>query len=109
MATTVARIPYLGCEPFYYDMERRGIEVRNMAPAMIAAALLNGEVDSGPVPITDCVLLNEGFQPLSGFCITAVSHSGATVLHSKAPIADLNGLSISIPEESSQDLSLIHI
>lgn len=109
MATTVARIPYLGCEPFYYDMERRGIEVRNIAPAMIASALLNGEVDSGPVPIAHCVLLNEGFQPLSGFCITAVSHSGATVLHSKEPITDLNGLSISIPDESSQDRTLLRM
>ena len=99
MATTVARIPYLGCEPFYYDMERRSIEVRNMTPGKIAAALLNCEIDAGPVPIIDCPRLNEGFQPLSGFCITAVSNAGATVLHSKTPIAELSGSIIAIPEE----------
>ncbi len=109
MATTVARIPYLGCEAFYYDMERRGIEVRNMAPAIIASALLNGEVDSGPVPITDCVLLNEGFQPLSGFCVTAVNNSGAIVLHSKVPIKELGGSNIAIPQESSPDQTLLRI
>ena len=46
---------------------------------------------------------------MSGFCITAVSHSGAIVLHSKAPIADLRGSSISIPDESSQDRTLLRM
>ena len=109
MAITVARIPYLGCEPFYYDMDRRGIEVRNMAPAVIAAALLNGEIDAGPVPLPDCVRLKEGFQPLSGFCITAVSNSGASVLHSKEPITELSGSSIAIPEEASSSRSILRI
>ena len=109
MATTVARIPYLGCEPFYYDMERRSIEVRNMTPGEIAAALLNGEVDAGPVPIIDCPRLDEGFQQLSGFCVTAVSNSGASVLHSKEPITELNGKSIAIPEESSTDRTLLRM
>ena len=109
MATTVARIPYLGCEPFYYDMERRSIEVRNMTPGEIAAALLNGEVDAGPVPIIDCPRLDEGFQQLSGFCVTAVSHSGASVPHSNSPIAELSGSTIAIPEESSPDLTILRM
>ena len=109
MAITVARIPYLGCEPFYYDMERRSIEVRNMPPGTIASALLNGEVDAGPVPIADCARLDERFQPLAGFCVTAVSYSGASVLHSKTPIKELNGSSIAIPEESSTDRRLLRM
>ena len=109
MATTVARIPYLGCEPFYYDMSRRGIEMRNLAPGMIASALINGEIDSGPVPITDCLRLAEGFQPLSGFCVTAVSNSGASVLHSKSPIKELSGSIIAIPDESSPDRNLLRM
>ena len=90
MAIRVARIPYLGCEPFYYDMDRRGIEMRDMAPNKTASALRNGEIDSGPVPLTDCIRLEDGFQPVSGFCITAVGNSGASVLHSKKPITDLS-------------------
>ena len=41
MAITVARIPYLGCEPFYYDMDRRGIQLLNMGSNTTASALSN--------------------------------------------------------------------
>jgi len=109
MAITVARIPYLGCEPFYYDMERRGIETRNMASNLIATSLLSGEIDSGPVPLADCARLEEGFQPLSGFCIALVSPTGSSVLHSKVPINELKGLSIAIPEAASPSKSLLRI
>ena len=50
MAITVARISYLGCEPFYYDMERRGIQLRDVASNVTSSALRNGEVDSAPLP-----------------------------------------------------------
>ena len=109
MVIRVARIPYLGCEPFYYDMDRRGIELRDMAPTMTASALLNGEIDSGPVPLTDCIRLEQGFQPVSGFCIAAVSNSGTSVLHSKQPIVDLNGSRIALPDEASTSRSLLRI
>lgn len=109
MAITVARIPYLGCEPFYYDMDRRGIEMRNVAPNAIASALLNGEIDSGPVPLIDCARLEERFQPLSGFCVALVSVTGSSVLYSKVPIKELKGSIISIPEEGSSSQSLLHI
>ena len=109
MAIRVARIPYLGCEPFYYDMERRGIELRSMAPNLTASALLNGDIDSGPVPLTDCIRLEQGFQPVSGFCIAAVSNSGTSVLHSKEPITDLNGSRIALPDEASTSRSLLRI
>ncbi|MCH7713859.1 MAG: hypothetical protein IIC99_09575 [Chloroflexi bacterium] len=109
MAIKVARIPYLGCEPFYYDMDRRGIQLLNMASNTTAAALRNGEIDSAPVPMTDCLGLDDRFQPIAGFCITAAGSSGASVLHSKVPITELNGSPISIPEEASTSRSLLQI
>ena len=109
MAIRVARIPYLGCEPFYYDMDRRGIELRDMAPTTTASALRNGEVDSGPVPLTDCIRLEEGIRPVSEFCVAAVTNSGTSVLHSKAPITELNGSRIALPDEVTTSRSLLQI
>ena len=109
MAIRVARIAYLGCEPFYYDMDRRGIELLDMGPTETASALRNGEIDSGPVPLTDCIRLDDGFQPVSGFCIAAVSNSGTSVLHSKEPITELNGSRIALPGEASTSRSLLQI
>ena len=109
MAIKVARIPYLGCEPFYYDMDRRGIQLLNMAPNTTASALRDGEIDSAPVPLTDCIHLGDGYQPVSGFCITAVSNSGTSVLHSKVPIAELDGSPIAIPGDASTSRLLLQI
>ena len=109
MAIKVARIPYLGCEPFYYDMDRRGIQLLPMAANTTASALREGEVDSAPVPIIDCIGLDDGFQPVSGFCITAVGNSAASVLHSKVPIADLDGSPIALPAEATTSRSLLQI
>lgn len=109
MAITVARIPYLGCEPFYYDMDRRGIKMVNMASNTTASSLRNGEIDSGPVPLTDCIGLGDGFQPVSGFCITAAGNSGASVLHTKKPIDELKGSSIALPGDASTSRSLLQI
>ena len=54
MAINVARVPYLNTEPFYFDMERRGIQLRDMTPNLIADAATKGEIDAGPIPVADC-------------------------------------------------------
>ena len=48
MPIKVARIPNLECEAFYYDMERRGIELVNLEPHSVTEALQRGEIDAGP-------------------------------------------------------------
>ena len=36
MAIKVGRVPYVSCEPFYFDMERRGIELHDRVPSALA-------------------------------------------------------------------------
>ena len=43
MPIKVAHIPNLECEAFYFDMERRGIELRNMELNAVADALEQGK------------------------------------------------------------------
>ena len=38
MAVNIGRVPYLSCEPIYFDMERRGIELTTLLPGALAAA-----------------------------------------------------------------------
>ena len=63
----VGRIPYLSCEPFYFDMERRGIALYDVVPSAMAGAVAQGDIDAGPVPLADCFRLTEQCQYLSGF------------------------------------------
>ena len=42
----VGRIPYLSCEPFYFEMERRGMALYDVEPSAMASAIALGEVDA---------------------------------------------------------------
>jgi predicted solute-binding protein len=83
MPIKVGRVPYLDCEPFYFDMARRGIETYEMVPSQLAPAAEKGEIDAGPVPLVDCFRLEDRFQPVSGFCIASTQRAGSIFLYSK--------------------------
>ena len=91
MPIKVAHIPNLECEAFYYDMERRGIELVNLEPGAVTGALEQGEVDAGPVPLVDMRRLADKAAPVHGFCVASVSRATLSVLHSREPIQDLGG------------------
>ncbi|ETX07047.1 MAG: hypothetical protein ETSY2_13470 [Candidatus Entotheonella gemina] len=51
MTLRVGRIPYLSCEPFYFDMARRDWHLVDLVPSALAQALEQGEIDAGPAPV----------------------------------------------------------
>ena len=109
MALRVGRLPYLHAEPFYFDMERRGIELHEMVPSALAAALVNGEIDAGPVPVADYFRLQDSLQPVAGFCVATPRKTGSIVLYSTKPIAELHEARIGVTEEAATASKLLDI
>jgi chorismate dehydratase len=109
MTITVGRIPYLSCEPFYFDMERRGIALTDLTPRALAAAAERGEIDAGLVPLGECFRLEERFRLLSGFCLSTIRKSISVALHAKKPIQDLAGARIGVPDEAVTSLQLLRL
>lgn len=109
MAIKVGRVPYLHCEPFYFDMERRGIELHEMTPSALASAAQEGEVDAGLVPLVDSFRLEDRFQPVSGFCVASTEQSGSVFLYSTRPIEELGGARIGITDEDSTAPKLLQV
>ncbi|PKB80334.1 MAG: hypothetical protein BZY88_09010 [SAR202 cluster bacterium Io17-Chloro-G9] len=109
MPINVARVPYLNTEPFYFDMERRGIQFRDMTPNLIAAAAEKGEIDAGPVPLVDYPRLEPDFRPLSGFCIASVGRAGSSFLYSEQPVESLAGARVGIPSEDPTSVGLLKV
>jgi chorismate dehydratase len=109
MTVRIARIPYLSCEPFYFDMERRGIELYDMAPSILAEAAVRDEIDAGPIPLTDCRRLDEQFRYLSGFCLATIHRAGSVVLHSKVPIQELAGCRVAVSSEAATSSLLLKV
>jgi chorismate dehydratase len=109
MTLKVARIPYLSCEPFYFEMQRRGIELSDMVPSTLARAAARGEIDAGPMPLVECFHLDEQFRFLSGFCLTTVRKASSVALHSKRPIAELADAHVGIPDEAATSAILLKV
>ena len=109
MPIKVAHIPNLECEAFYYDMERRGIELVNLEPHAVAGALERGEVDAGPVPLVDMRRLADKAAPVYGFCVASVSRAVSSVLHSKEPVESLGGAPIAASDCDAASVSLLRV
>src|SRR6266446_10548831 len=105
----VGRIPYLSCEPFYFEMERRGMALYDVVPSAMARAIAQGEIDAGPVPLSDCFRLSDHFRLLSGFCVATIRKTGSVMLHAKQPIEALSGARIGIPGEAATSLRLLQV
>jgi len=105
----VGRIPYLSCEPFYFEMERRGMALYDLVPSAIAGAIAQGEVDAGPVPLADCFRLADDWRFLSGFCVATIRKTGNVMLHAKQPIEALSGARIGIPAEAATSFRLLQV
>jgi chorismate dehydratase len=105
----VGRIPYLSCEPFYFEMERRGMALYDLAPSALAAAAMQGEIDAGPMPLAACTGLAEHFRFLSGFCVATIRKAGSVLLHAQRPIEALAGARIGIPGEAVTSFRLLQV
>ncbi len=109
MALKVGYVPYLHAEPFYFDMERRGIELVEMVPSALAAAAESGEIDAGPIPLVDGFRLEDRFEPVSGFGVASVQKAGSVFLHASEPIEALQGARIGVMAEASTSRWLLQV
>jgi len=109
MPLKVGRIIDLHSEPFYIDMERRGMELCSLLPNELGIAAENGEIDAGPLPLDECFRLEDTFQPVGGFCIASTDHSGSEFLYSKIPIEELGGEPIAIHSEVTTTFKLLQV
>ncbi|MBC8281689.1 MAG: hypothetical protein H8E48_12960 [Chloroflexi bacterium] len=91
MPTVVGRVIDLNFEPFYIDMERRGIILQDVKLADIPQALRDGEINAGPVSLVDSFALEDICDPVAGFCLSASNKAGSNLLYSKKPMEELSG------------------
>jgi chorismate dehydratase len=109
MALKVGYVPYLHAEPFYFDMERRGLTLIEMLPSALAAAAENGEIDAGPLPLVDGFRLQDRFEPVAGFGVASVQKTGSVFLYASEPVEALQGARIGVMDGASTSLWLLKI
>ena len=109
MAIKVGRVGHLNFEPFYIDMERRGLELHNIDLNRVAQAIKEGEIDGGPVPLSDSFEMEDYAAPVAGFCLAAAARSGSNLLYSKKPIEEMEGGRVATAEVDPTTVQLLKV
>ena len=109
MAIKVGRVAQLSFEPFYIDMERRGVELRDIPLNQVAEAIRQGEIDGGPVPLSDSFGMASHAVPVSGFCLSAAARSGSNLFYSRKPIEELDGARVALSEVDPTTVQLLQV
>ena len=93
----------------YFDMGKRGITVLELPPNELTSAIADNRLQGGLVPLVDTFNLDDSMRLLSGFCIATVAQTGSVKLHSKVPIAELDGKTVAVPSESPTSVKLLQV
>ena len=109
MAIRVGRVIQLSFEPFYIDMERRGVQLVDIGLNQVAEAIREGEIDGGPVPLTDSFTMDEYATPIAGFCLASAGRSGSNLFYSRVPIEELNGGRIALSDVDPTTVQLLQV
>ena len=109
MAVRVGRVSQLSFEPFYIDMERRGLQLVDIGLNQVAEAIREGEIDGGPVPLTDSFGIDGHASPVAGFCLAAAARSGSNLFYSRVPIEELGGGRVALSEVDPTTVQLLQV
>ena len=109
MAIIVGRVSDLNFEPFYIDMERRGIVLHDAKLNDIPRALRAGDINAGPVSLADSFDLDDICVPVAGFCLSASNRAGSNLLYSKIPMDELSGATIAAATLDSTTRKLFQV
>jgi chorismate dehydratase len=80
-----------------------------MVPSALAAAITEGEIDAGPVPVVDCFRLADSLQPVAGFCVATTQKTGSIFLYSTRPMSALRDARIGVTDEASTAVRLLDV
>lgn len=102
----IGKIPYLNCEPFYAHMT--GAALTPLTPRALGRAMADGSIDAGPLPLADCLRLEEKVTRLP-FGIATLGPAQSVFLLSKRPMAELGGALIGVTDETSNSIQLLRL
>ncbi len=109
MSLKVGRIPYMICEPFYFDTERRGMQLVDTMPNRAVEDIEQGVIDASLVPVVDTYEKEDLLQPVGGFCIASTDRSGSVFLYSKTPVEELGGARVALIDDSKTSVKLLQV
>ena len=101
-------MPYLNSAVFYSRLEGDWFDLVELPPRNMAAAMQNGELDAGPLPIAE-VLRMRGTIVEGGLGVAADGPARSVLLFSDVRAEELSGKSVAITGHTSTSVQLLRI
>ena len=101
-------MPYLNSAVFYSRLEGDWFDLVELPPRNMAAAMQNGDLDAGPLPIAE-VLRMKGQIVEGGLGVAADGPARSVLLFSDVPAEELSGKSVAVTGHTSTSVQLLRI
>ena len=101
-------MPYLNSAAFYARLEGDWFDLVELPPRNMAAAMQNGELDAGPLPIAE-VLRMRGTIVEGGLGVATDGEARSVLLFSDVPAEQLSKRSVAVTGHTSTSVQLLRI
>ena len=102
-------MPYINSLVFYAQLPSDEIELISLPPRNMAAALANGQLDAGPLPIYEVLKLGDEVVGLGDLCVASDGAAHSVLLFSEVPVEQLSGARIAVTSHTSTSVQLLRI
>ncbi len=109
MPIRVGLLPFLNSVVFYRGTPWPNVDFYPMAPRQMAQAIKTGDLDAGPLPVTEVFRLGDSVVPLGNLCVATRDSSDSVLLFSSVPADSLNRMKIGLTDQSSTSVQLLRL
>ncbi|MBP38062.1 MAG: menaquinone biosynthesis protein [Dehalococcoidia bacterium] len=105
----VGHMTYLNSEVFYRKLPIGSCDLVAMPPRAMAAAVEQGELDAGPLPIAEIFRLGDKIRSLGNLGVASNGPAMSVFLFSHKPVEDLSGSDVAVTTHTATSIQLLRI
>ena len=101
-------MPYLNSAVFYEKFEGDWFDLVELPPRNMADAMMNGELDAGPLPIAEVLRMEDNIVT-GTLGVASDGYARSVLLFSDAPAEEMSGASVAVTGHTSTSVQLLRI
>ncbi len=105
----VGHMTYLNSEVFYRKLPANSCRLHPMPPRAMAAAVEEGELQAGPLPIAEVMRLGETVKSLGNLGVACEGEARSVFLFSHIPVEELSGKKIAVTSHTATSIQLLRL
>ena len=100
---------YLNSEVFYRKLPTDSCDLAAMPPRAMAAAVEQGDLQAGPLPIAEVLRLGDRVRSLGNIGVACDGAALSVFLFSRKPVSELSGSNIAVTSHTATSIQLLRV